>query len=196
MPFFTTYAECLIPLAALCMASLAAPAQAWTPPDDYYAEEYAVKTVMLEKFTLFVEWPEETFGPSDGRFVVGVAGDNPIYRYLKAFYKNRKIKDREVTVLRVENDEDLLLCHVLVVSASERDRVDDILAVVATKPILTIGDMENYAEHGLIFSFIEKGGRLRFQVNMDAVFRGGLRISSRLLKLGIVVKGEGAGNDL
>ena len=64
-----------------------------------------------------------------------------------------------------------------------RGELRQMLAECASYPILTVSDAAGFAQMGGIVNFYRKSGKLRFEINVDAVSRAGLRISSQLLKL-------------
>lgn len=66
-----------------------------------------------------------------------------------------------------------------------------ILQKVKHKNILTISDSKGFAYRGVAINFIIVKGKRKFEINTDAIDRAGLRVSSQLLKLAILVKGEG-----
>ena len=66
-------------------------------------------------------------------------------------------------------------------------RLEGILRQVARRPIITLGDTEQYARRGCVANLYLEGDRVRFRVNVDAVKRSGLRISARLLRLADIV---------
>lgn len=58
-------------------------------------------------------------------------------------------------------------------------------------PILTVTDeVENRAHGGGIINLVSEAGKIRFQVNMQAARRLGLKIGSQLLKLAKIVDGD------
>ena len=73
------------------------------------------------------------------------------------------------------------------VSESEQRRLSPILAGLESHHVLSIGDMEGFAEQGGIIGLTKVDGKVRFAINVDAAQRAGLTISSKLLKLASIV---------
>lgn len=130
--------------------------------------EYQVKAAFLAKFPEFVKWPT----PS-APMTVGVLGNDPYGGVL----------DQMVKVRRAKRVEDLKGCQIIFVARSERANLGAILAALAGTGVLTVGETEGFARQGGIIGFIMEGERVRFEINPHAAQRGGLVISSRLLKL-------------
>jgi hypothetical protein len=57
------------------------------------------------------------------------------------------------------------------------------LAVLRGAPVLTISDIDSFATLGGIAQFFVEGGKIRFGINLDAVRRSRLQLSSKLLAL-------------
>ena len=55
-------------------------------------------------------------------------------------------------------------------------------------PILTVGDSEEFAREGGIVGFYRQRRRIRFAVNLDAIGRTELKVSSKLLQLASVLR--------
>jgi hypothetical protein len=79
--------------------------------------------------------------------------------------------------------QDVQGCQVLFVSIDQRSRVPPYLAKLKETPVLTVGDTEEFVEQGGTIAFCLEGTNLRFAVNLDALQRSGLNISSNLLVL-------------
>jgi hypothetical protein len=69
------------------------------------------------------------------------------------------------------------------VSGGSADQATQVVAGLRDLPILTISDIDGFAEKGGIAQFFFERGQLRFFVHLEAVKRSRLQISSRLLAL-------------
>jgi len=77
--------------------------------------------------------------------------------------------------------------HIIFFNPSEKEQIGSILASLKNTGILTIGDMPGFDEQCGVINFYLKGGKVRFEVNVAASRREGLRISSKLLRLARIV---------
>ena len=144
-------------------------------------DERDVKAVFLFNFVQFVDWPSTAFSSPDAPLVIGVLGDDPFGPLLDQVVEGEVLKGRALSVVRFRRVEDIKVCHVLFVSASEAVRYEHILTVLRAQPTLTVGDTASFTAHGMI-RFLTDQNRVRFEVNMDAVRAAGLIISSNLLR--------------
>jgi hypothetical protein len=151
------------------------------------ASEYRVKAAYLYYFATFVEWPEEAFARRGDDLVIGVLGDDPFGPLIEETVRGKTAHNRRLVVRRFTRVKDALGSHILFVSASEQERLPLIFKALEGTTILTIGDVEGFAERGGQIGLRTEGTRVRFQINVAAADRAGLRISSQLLKLGAPV---------
>src|SRR6185312_15850857 len=95
--------------------------------------EYKVKAEFLERFTRFIEWPDDSpLNNPDKPFCICVAGKNPFGSYLKG---------KAVEIHQIEQlPEELPKCQILFIAQSEKNKLGDILKLTDGKPILTVGD--------------------------------------------------------
>jgi hypothetical protein len=57
-------------------------------------------------------------------------------------------------------------------------------------PVLTIGESTTFLDEGGLINLRLVDGRVRFDVNVDAANRVGVRFSSQLLRLALSVRGQ------
>jgi len=65
--------------------------------------------------------------------------------------------------------------------------MDQVLDALAGAGVLSISDLNQFARHGGMIEITRKANRFGFSVNIDAVNRNGLRVSSQLLQLAEVI---------
>ncbi|HVH09481.1 MAG TPA: YfiR family protein, partial [Gemmatimonadales bacterium] len=82
-------------------------------------------------------------------------------------------------------------CDILFISESEDERVDEILAALKNRPILTVSDAANFAQRGGIIRFVTAKSRVRLEINPDAAQGAHLTLSSKLLRLADLVTPPG-----
>ena len=163
--------------AVACVAALvlsAPPPCVAEPP-----REYQIQAAYVSKFLRFVQWP-------DGRgetFLVGVVGE-PEFREAMDALDGYRVGDRAIDVRHVKTLEALDGLHVLVVGPSpSNEQADRYLRVARERPILTVGDATDFGQAGGIVQFVLVEDTVRFEINLAAAERVGLKLSSRLLQL-------------
>ncbi len=153
--------------------------------------EYEVKAVFLYNFTKYVEWPPETFRASGEPLVVCVLGTDPFGSLLDDTVRGETVRDQKLVVRRLTRVEEAAGCALLFVSASEERDMGRTLKSVQGASILTVSEIDGFAERGGIINLRMEQNKVRFEINLEAAERSGLKISSQLLKLGKIVTSGG-----
>ncbi len=134
-----------------------------------------------------MQWPAGSLGDAHAPFCIGVLGDDPFSGALEKTIGGESIDHHPMAVRRSKRAEDLTGCQIVFICRSEEDRMADILAVLGSRPVLTVGEIGGFARHGGDINFYLAGGKIRFEINPQAAERSGLKISSQLLTLGRIV---------
>ncbi len=152
--------------------------------------EYQVKALFLYKFIKYIEWSPEILGKTNSAFIIGIAGENKLGSDLINLVEGKTVEGHLIVVKEIKNDEDLKQCRMLFVSVSEKKRLRMILDHVRSQPILTVGETEEFTEHGGIINFMKRDGMVRLEIDLRAARVSQLRLSSKLLSVADVVKGK------
>lgn len=152
------------------------------------AKEYQLKAAFLYNFTKFADWPAHCFSGTNSPIVLGILGRNPFGTELEKTITDRKVNGRSIVVRPVNNAREALETHVLFVSGAEDNRLEELAQAISGAPILTVGESEMFARRNGIINFFIESDKLRFDINMDAADRAGLKISAQLQKLAKTVR--------
>jgi hypothetical protein len=167
---------------AVLAALIAGSALAAPPPPAATAAE--VKAAFLCSFAEFVDWPPAA---KNDPVTIGILGRDPFGQLLDETMQVRALQNRALAVKRVSTLDEALRCQIVFISDSEKRRLDEILRGLSRSSILTVSDIDGFAERGGIIGFFVEDNRVRFQINQDAAGHASLQISSRLLKLARLV---------
>ena len=174
---------------ALCAWATALAAIGAGAPAPRDTLEYEVKAAMLYNFAKFVEWPGEGREP----LVIGVLGKDPFGPVLDEVVRDKTVHGRPLVVRRFHQLAELGACHILFIARSESRLIPEVLEPLHKAGVLTVADIDQFAKSGGVIGFTMDNGRIRFEINLGAARRAGLRISSRLLGLALVTGGAPAG---
>jgi len=156
--------------------------------------EYLIKAAFIYNFARFTEWPAEAFQNPASPLRLCLLGKDPFGRALDTIAK-KKIRSRAIEVRHLLFVEEARACHVLFISKSAEGRLAEVLSLLRDAPILTVGDMPDTARAGGIIGLEIVQKKVRFRVNLDNVQSAGLRMSSRLLDLAMIVRNEPKAGD-
>jgi hypothetical protein len=160
--------------------------QAGAPED--HTLEYRVKAAFLLNFTKFTEWPESAFGDPKSSLSICILGADPFGRILDQTLVGEVVNSRKVVVQRIQSAPPLKACQVLFVGKLEED-IAKTLATVGPG-VLTVGEDRGFIRGGGMICFLIEAGRVRFDINQTAAETGGLKLSSKLLKVARQVHGK------
>jgi hypothetical protein len=165
-------------IAAPAFASLV-PAQTVAPPD------IPVTAAFLYNFAKFTEWPALAPGLPIAFCIVG---DRQIAAALVETTRGQRIGDRTLEVSQPPDSASWRSCHVLFIAGGDTRRSTGELNGLRTAPVLTVSDGKGFSQGQGIIELYVQDERFRFAINVDAVERAGLRLSSRLLGLARIVR--------
>jgi hypothetical protein len=155
-------------------------------PQEAKFDEYQVKAAFIHNFVKFVEWPNAV--PRGGAVPKAfcILGADPFGRNAHVVLGGSSQRT-EPLATRIGSLEEARDCRILFVTSSEKDRFADVVAAVAESPVLTIADSEGGARQGVMINFYLEEEMVRFEINVEAMRRAGLKASAKLLKLARIV---------
>jgi hypothetical protein len=145
--------------------------------------EYQLKAGFIFNFAKFVEWPADAFPEPQAPIIIGILGKTPFKDQLEQIIRGKTINSRAVTFKEFTAATEATNCHILFVSASEKDRLAEVFHGLDGKPVLTVGETEQFTGSGGMINFIAEGKKIRFEINEESAKRARLKISSKLLTL-------------
>lgn len=156
--------------------------------------EYLIKAVYMYNFMKFVEWPPEAFKDSLSPINLYILGTDPFGGTLN-FINDKMVKGRRLHIKHVNHVNEISGGHILFISVSERENLRHTLRAVKNSAILTVSEIDGFAEQGGIINFITVENRIQFGINPDAAEQSGLKISSQLLRLARIVTVQSRGEN-
>ncbi len=161
-------------------------ALAWTPlqaaPPS--PNEYSLKAVFLYNFCRFIDWPPLAFhSPNDPL-------DHRNHRapIRSARSSRRRSPGRIIGAARsrssiTETPREIRQCQLVFVSQGDESQTGAILAAVAGRNILTVGETESFLDHGGMIALTAEQNRVRLRINPTALRATKLSVSSKLLQV-------------
>lgn len=146
-------------------------------------EEFTVKSAFMLKMTHFIEWPSESDVYNDkSEFIICVEHDHDNDNRLKKWAETGHIKNKKVKIkyfsAAVPKQSS---CDILYIS--DNKLLNKYVDFSIKNNILTVTDVLGSEDRGVIISFINIDGKLRFNVNLGVAKEQGFILSPRLLRL-------------
>jgi hypothetical protein len=171
--------------AALLLLRLTTPTAFAQPPKP---SEYDVKAAYLLNFGRFIR--SFRTSPPRSSFEICTLGRDPMGPSLDALAANSTIDNLPVHVSHPTDVTSAKACAIVFISSSEGDHLREDLAILSNSDILTVSDAPDFLQHGGMIQFVLVSNHVRFAVNLDAVNRAHLVLSSELLRVASSVSGK------
>jgi hypothetical protein len=151
--------------------------------------EYNIKAGYIYKFLkLFVEWPGELAVSKRSAIDICVIGDSELIKEKSMLPSSEKLS---ISLVQENNPENAANhCHVVFIGESESAKLKDILAALRGKPVLTVSDLEGFAERGGMIEFVMVGDNIKFIIDPKPAVNSALRLDAQLLEAAIKVIGR------
>lgn len=174
-------ARCTLLVAVLLLLHAPVRAQAVTPDQSRSlagAETPLSTAAIVSGILNYTAWP----GPSRGLTVCITRNSREANELVQQLELN---KSRHQLVLkRIEADSPLPdSCDLVYFEAWSNSAMRQALRKLDHKPVLTIGHEPDFCSDGGLFCLSKAGNSTRFEVNLDAVTRSGLRVNAQVLRL-------------
>jgi len=158
-------------------------------------DEYTLKAVYIKKFSNYIDWPKWKLDCKKiNYFTIGIIGKTPIYDKLTALYKDEKIFNKTVQIIKIKklkNNNKLSSFNVIFIGIKDRKRIKKIVEFSKKNSILLISDTPHYAQYGIHINFYVENKKLKFEINRGALIKSELSTSSVLLSLAKIVHTKG-----
>jgi uncharacterized protein DUF4154 len=160
-------------------------------PQSAPSVEYQVKAAFLFNFAKFIEWPSDAFPDAKTPITLCVFRYDPFGSALDEVIRGKTINNRELAARRIDELSQLKGCQLVFVSGREDRLLSETLNNVKGASVLVVGEGAEFAERGGGVEFFLEENKLRFAINVDAVQRARLQVSSKLLALARIVHDGG-----
>jgi uncharacterized protein DUF4154 len=159
-------------------------AHAQTPP----AADPGSKAEMIYNAAKFIQWPGKSFTDSEGQFVFGILGEDPLAEALVGTLAGKTIAGRPVFVRFVKRIQDLADSQIAYIAQSEEGRLSEALGALKGHSVLTVADVADFIGRGGMVDFTPDADRVRFEIHRERAEKSGLKISSKLLSVARLVE--------
>lgn len=156
--------------------------------------EYELKAAFIFNFAKYIRWPASSTAEVNKSFVIGLIGKDPFGSDLDDAMRGQNVDSRVVVVKRFARIDDIVNCDILFVGSSEKSHLQSIFSVLHKAPVLTVSDMDEFAENGGMINLMTEANRVRFAINVEAIERVELKPGSQLLRLARLVTESKAGS--
>lgn len=140
--------------------------------------EDEVKAAFIFNFAKFVDWPDMA---DKNEIKVCFTGEKPLSGNL-TLLEGRKAHNVVLKISSCDKPEESN-CDILFISAADKKNTAELLLSCSEKPVLTVSDAPGFARSGGMIGLVVVDNKVRFEINLSAVNKARLKISSQLLSL-------------
>jgi hypothetical protein len=153
-------------------------------PTQTDSQEYILKAAFIYRFADYIEWINES---ENSTFTIGILGESSIITPLNEIAKDKKVKNKSVTIKLCKSLDDMNACQVVFVSKNYNTTIETIVSKAYNNPILIITEQKDACEKGAHINFIISDNKLKFEINLKAALKANFKISSQLLQHAILI---------
>jgi YfiR/HmsC-like len=155
----------------------------WTPALAQTEREANLKAVFIYNFTRYIDWDTSNV---ENDFVIGIIGSTAVTGPLNEIAKTSTVRNKKIIIRRFSNPDEITPCNILFISANSTFPLSSVLAKL-NRGTLSVTEEAGFAEQGAAFNFVVVNDKLKFEANVKSINAAGLKASSQLLKLAIIV---------
>jgi hypothetical protein len=144
-----------------------------------------IYSALMLNFARGIQWPD---AKTPANFIMGVLEYPPLAAELSAATSAVKIGNRKIEVREFVRPEEIGPCHILFIPAYKARTLPDVLSKLAMRPTLIITNKMDYAKKGSGVNFVLIEGRLRYEINCRSIEERGMKISTNVKGMGIIVE--------
>jgi hypothetical protein len=149
------------------------------------AEEYEIKAAFLYNLGSYLRYPASRLSDDDTSqsFYICILGRDPFQQNIDTATEGEQIQGHPTVIKRLQRVQDAESCHILFISDSEHSRVKAITQALQQRPILTVGDMEDFIDQGGMIKFYSDNNKIRLALDLGKIRAVDIKPSANLLKI-------------
>ncbi len=153
------------------------------------ASEEQVKAAFIYNFAKFITWPSSPDARQPEAFRIDVLGKSAVAAELERAVKGKSIQGSRISVSCREDLGDSLTARIVFIP-SDRKLSDNDIALLHDAHVLTVGESRDFIKRGGIIRFYLSANKVHFEINPESASEAGLEISSKLMRVACIYKGE------
>lgn len=152
------------------------------------ADSDDVRAAFVLNLAKYVEWPDSSFADAEAPFVIGVIEDVGFTGLLAEQLRGKKVGARALEIRTIQSASDARGCQLVYGGRDQRRDSRAIALELRGDPVLSVAEYDRFAHVGGVIAFELLNGKISFEISRSAASRGGLKVSSKLLRLASAVR--------
>ncbi len=147
--------------------------------DDAASAVAAKKGLIVFQMAKNVDWPKQH---KEGDFIIGIYGDEKIYKYISSKYSSKLVGSQQVKVVRYISVNEISECHMLYVSSSKSGYIESIAKKINHKKTIIITNKSGLINEGPTINIVPVNGSLKWELNLTKAQKYNFIIGEKLKK--------------
>jgi len=135
------------------------------------------QSLFIYNFSRLIQWPA---GNQSGDFVIGVIGDDELYKSLITYVSNKKVGAQPIAIKKFDNPDNVTRCHIVFVGNGKVTSFDDIINQLRGSNSLIITEKKGMINMGSAIDFFMDQDKLKFVINSTNAQKYNLTVSKSL----------------
>lgn len=152
--------------------------------------QYDVEAAYLLNFGRFLRSSGQSQALRRATFDVCIVGHDSLGRSIDRLAANESIDGRAVHIVRGVAPSQARTCAIAYIADGNDEVVREDLRVLSGADVLTVSDAPNFLNNGGMIQFVLQEDHVRFAVNLDALRKTHLILSSQLIRVALYVMGH------
>ena len=170
----------IVPTRLIAGVVLLAMLPAWSPAAGEPEDE--LKAAVVLSFLRYSDWPRPL--PAGAPLTVGVVGRQSFADTLRGALDGKSVNEHRIRIVVLKPGGDAAGCQVIYFATDKGEEFRSMLEGANLRQVLAIGESRDFLEWGGAVNLMVVDGRMSFEVDLEALERSGVNISSRLLRFG------------
>lgn len=152
--------------------------------------QYDVEAAYLLDFGKFLRSSGESQAVRRATFDVCMVGRDSLGRSIDRLAANESIDGRAVRIVRDVAPSRARNCAIAFIADGDDEAIREDLRAFSGADVLTVSDAPNFLNNGGMIQFVLQKDHVRFAVNLDALRKTRLVLSSQLIRVALYVMGH------
>lgn len=148
--------------------------------------EQKIKAGLVYNLLKYTAWPKESALNINGKLEICLLGEDPFDGYL-APLEGRTAQQVPIAISHIKNISEAVQCSVVIIHRNQSQNLPELLLTLKGKNILTVSDIEQFAQQGGMVELTKEGEKISLHINKNAVTHAGLNIQDPMLRLAKIV---------
>jgi len=135
------------------------------------------QSLFIYNFSRLIQWPA---GNQTGDFVIGIIGNDALYKSLITYISNKKVGTQPIVIKKFDTPESVTRCHMIFIGNGKVGAFDEVINRLRGSNSLIITEKKGMINMGSAIDFFLDQDKLKFVINSVNAEKYNLTVSKTL----------------